>query len=331
MNKVQKIANSSLDLIGNTPMVRLNNIPKEYNIECEMVVKCEFYNPGGSIKDRIAKAMIDNAEKIGQLKPNDTLIEPTSGNTGIGLALCSAIKGYKTIITLPEKMSQEKVNVLKALGADIIRSKNEEPWDSPNSHIGIAKQLNQKIPNSHILDQYKNPYNPIAHYEGTAQEILFQCDNKLDMIVISAGTGGTVSGVGKKIKEVLPNCKVIGVDPIGSILAEPETLNDYNRLKGYQVEGIGYDFIPDVLDRSIVDEWVKTSDKDSFLMAKKLICKEGLLCGGSCGASMWAAIQMAKKYNLDKNKRIVVILPDSVRNYVNKFIVDEWMEEKNLL
>ncbi len=330
MNKLPKIANSSLDLIGNTPMVRLNSIPEEFNINCEILVKCEFYNPGGSIKDRIAKRMIDNAEKIGQLKPNDTIIEPTSGNTGIGLAMCSAIKGYKTIITLPEKMSQEKVNVLKALGADIVRSKNEEPWDSPNSHIGIAKRLNSEIPNSHILDQYKNPYNPIAHYEGTAEEILYQCDNKLDMIVIGAGTGGTISGVGKKIKEVLPDCKVIGVDPVGSILAQPDYLNDFNRLKGYQVEGTGYDFIPDVLDRSVVDEWVKTSDKESFSMAKKLIRKEGLLCGGSSGASMWAAIQIAKRYNME-NKRIVVILPDSVRNYVNKFIVDEWMEEKNLV
>ena len=330
MNKLPKIANSSLDLVGNTPMVRLNSIPKEFNVNCEILVKCEFYNPGGSIKDRIAKRMIEDAEKNGRIKKGDTLIEPTSGNTGIGLAMCGAIKGYKTIITLPEKMSQEKVNVLKALGADIVRSKNEEPWDSPNSHIGIAKRLNNEINNSHILDQYKNESNPLAHYEGTAEEILYQCDNELDMIVIGAGTGGTITGIGKKIKEVLPHCKVIGVDPIGSILAQPEQLNDYNRLKGYQVEGTGYDFIPDVLDRSVVDEWVKTSDKESFSMARKLISNEGLLCGGSSGASMWAAIQVAKRYNME-NKRIVVILPDSVRNYVNKFIVDEWMEEKNLI
>lgn len=330
MNKLPKIANSSLDLVGNTPMVRLNRIPKEYNINCEILVKCEFYNPGGSIKDRIAKRMIEDAEKKGRIKKGDTLIEPTSGNTGIGLAMCGAIKGYKTIITLPEKMSQEKVNVLKVLGADIVRSKNEVPWDSPNSHIGIAKRLNNEISNSHILDQYKNESNPLAHYEGTAEEILFQCDNDLDAIVIGAGTGGTISGIGKKIKEVVPKCKVIGVDPIGSILAQPDSLNDESRLEGYQVEGTGYDFIPDVLDRSVVDEWIKTNDKNSFFMARKLISNEGLLCGGSSGASMWAAIQVAKRYNME-NKRIVVILPDSVRNYVNKFIVDEWMEEKNLV
>lgn len=331
MNKFPKIANSSLDLVGNTPMVRLNKIPKEYNINCEMLVKCEFYNPGGSIKDRVAKRMIEDAEKKGKLKKGDTLIEPTSGNTGIGLAMCGSIKGYKTIITLPEKMSQEKVNVLKALGAQIVRSKNEEPWDSPNSHIGIAKRLNTEINNSIILDQYKNESNPLAHYEGTAEEILYQCDNDLDVIVIGAGTGGTITGIAKKIKSVVPKCKVIGVDPVGSILAQPDSLNDNCRLQGYQVEGTGYDFIPDVLDRSVVDEWIKTNDKNSFFMARKLIRNEGLLCGGSSGASMWAAIEIAKKYNLDESKRVVVILPDSIRNYVNKFIVDDWLKDKNLL
>lgn len=325
------ISNSCLDLIGNTPMVRINNLTKQNNINCEIVAKCEFFNAGGSIKDRIGKRMIEDAEKSGRLKKNDTIIEPTSGNTGIGLALCAALKGYKTIITLPEKMSIEKVNVLKSLGAEIIRTKNEEPWDSPNSHIGIAKKLNSEIPNSHILDQYANPSNPLAHYDETAEEILTQCNGKIDMVVIGVGTGGTISGISKKLKEKIPECKIIGVDPIGSILAQPDSLNDYNRLKGYQVEGTGYDFIPSVLDRDLVDEWVKTSDKDSFLTARQLIKDEGLLCGGSSGASMWAAIQMAKKYNLDSSKRIVVILPDSVRNYVNKFIVDEWMEQKDLL
>ena len=326
-----KIAASSLDLIGNTPMIRINNLTKSNNLNCEILAKCEFFNAGGSIKDRIGKRMIEDAEKSGRLKKNDIIIEPTSGNTGIGLALCATLKGYKTIITLPEKMSIEKVNVLKSLGAEIIRTKNEEPWDSPNSHIGIAKKLNSEIPNSHILDQYANPSNPLAHYDETAEEIINQCDGKLDMVVIGVGTGGTISGIGKKLKEKVPDCKIIGVDPIGSILAQPDSLNDYKRLEGYHVEGTGYDFIPNVLDRKLVDEWVKTSDKDSFLTARKLIKEEGLLCGGSSGASMWAAIQMAKKYNLDSSKRIVVILPDSIRNYVNKFIVDEWMEEKNLL
>jgi len=318
-----------LDNIGRTPVVRLNHVGKDDGLECELLAKCEFFNSGGSVKDRIGLRMVEDAEKTGRIKPGDTLIEPTSGNTGIGLALAAAIKGYRMIITLPEKMSQEKVDVLKALGAEIIRTPTEAAFDSPESHIGVAKRLNSEIPNSHILDQYANESNPLAHYDGTAEEILRQTDGKLDMVVISAGTGGTISGIAKKLREKLPNIEVVGVDPVGSILAQPEELNDEHRLEGYKVEGIGYDFIPDVLDRSLVHRWVKTNDKESFLVARRLIREEGLLCGGSSGSAVAAALRAAK--TLKKGQRCLVILPDSVRNYMTKFLNEGWMIDNGFM
>jgi len=291
------------------------------------LAKCEFFNAGGSVKDRIGKRMIEDDEKSGRIKPGDTLIEPTSGNTGIGLALTAAIKGYRMIITLPEKMSQEKVDVLKALGAEIIRTPTEAAFDAPDSHIGVAKRLNAEIPNSHILDQYANMSNPLAHYDGTAEEILQQCDGKLDMVVISAGTGGTLTGIARKIKERLPECIVVGVDPVGSILAQPESLN--GAITSYAVEGIGYDFIPTVLDRTVCDRWIKSVDKASLQMSRRLIREEGLLCGGSCGAAMSAAVEACR--DLKEGQRCLVILPDSVRNYMTKFLNDDWMRERDFL
>ncbi|CAO3684677.1 unnamed protein product [Umbelopsis vinacea] len=320
-----KILDNILDHIGNTPLVRINKISKEEGLKCELLAKCEFFNAGGSVKDRIAKRMIEEAEAAGIITPGvSTVIEPTSGNTGIGLALAAAVKGYRAIITLPEKMSQEKVDVLKALGAEIIRTPTEAAWDAPESHIGVAKKLRDSIPNAVILDQYGNPYNPIAHYDTTAEEILAACDGKVDMLVAGAGTGGTISGIARKLKEKCPNIKIVGVDPHGSILAQPETLN--TTTESYQVEGIGYDFIPEALDRALVDTWVKSSDKESFLMSRRLIREEGILCGGSSGTAMWAAVQAAKE--LKEGQRCVVILPDSVRNYMTKFLNDDWMRSR---
>ncbi len=312
-----QILDSILDALGNTPMVRVKSIGKSTG--CEFLAKCEFLNAGGSVKDRIGKRMVEMAERSGRIKPGDTLIEPTSGNTGIGMALAASVKGYRMIITMPEKMSREKQVVLEALGAEIIRTPTEAAWDSPESHIGVAKQLQRVIPNSHILDQYSNPDNPLAHYHDTAREILEQTDGKFDYFVCGAGTGGTVAGVATRLREKAPHVKIVGVDPVGSILAGP------GPIASYKVEGIGYDFIPDVLDVKLVDEWVKTEDRESFLMARRLIRREGLLCGGSSGSAMWAAIQIAKRDG--PNKRFVVILPDSVRNYLSKFIDDRWMRE----
>ncbi|GAM22449.1 hypothetical protein SAMD00019534_056240, partial [Acytostelium subglobosum LB1] len=322
-----KILPNILEQIGNTPMVRINNISKTAGLKCELLAKCEYFNAGGSVKDRIGYRMVVDAEKSGRIKPGDTLIEPTSGNTGIGLALAAAIKGYKMIITLPEKMSQEKVDVLKALGATIIRTPTEAAFDSPESHIGVAKRLNAEIPNSHILDQYSNPSNPLAHYDGTAEEIISQCDGKLDMVVCTAGTGGTISGIARKIKERLPHVKIVGVDPVGSILAQPESLN--GKITSYKIEGIGYDFIPIVLDRSLVDKWYKSEDKPSFIMARRLIKEEGLLCGGSSGSAMVAALEAAAE--LGEGQRCVVLLPDSIRNYMSKHLNDDWIMDNGFV
>ena len=317
----EHILDSILDATGMTPMVRLSRIGK--GLPAELLGKCEFMNPGGSVKDRIGVRMLLDAEREGRIKPGDTLIEPTSGNTGIGIAMAAAVRGYRVIITLPEKMSQEKQVVLEALGAEIIRTPTEAAWDSPESHIGVARRLKEIIPNSHILDQYSNPSNPVAHEEGTGREILDQCEGKLDAVVMTAGTGGTITGVAKVIKRELPSCKIIGVDPEGSILAGP------GEIKSYKVEGIGYDFIPDVLDRRLVDRWVKSNDRDSFLVARQLIRQEGLLVGGSSGSAVWAAMQVCK--DLGPGKRVVVILPDSIRNYLSKFVDDRWMRQQGFV
>jgi cystathionine beta-synthase len=320
-HKSDGICDSILDAIGDTPLVRLNKVAS--HLKCQMLVKCEFLNAGGSVKDRIGKQMVLDAEKQGILKPGDTLIEPTSGNTGIGLALAAATRGYRCIITMPEKMSKEKVDVLKALGAEILRTPTEAAWDSSDSHISVARRLQQEMPNSHILDQYANPSNPMAHYEFTAEEIWSQTGGKVDMLVAGAGTGGTITGIAKKLKEKNPNVIIVGVDPEGSILAQPESLNDKHRLLPYAVEGIGYDFIPGVLDRSLIDRWVKSNDTESLVMMRKLIRWEGLLCGGSCGAAVSGALKAAE--SLEEGQTCVVILPDSVRNYMTKALSDDWM------
>ncbi len=318
---MDKICASIIDACGNTPMVRLTQIGRD--LPCELLGKCEFLNPGGSVKDRIGVRMLLEAEAQGRIKPGDTLIEPTSGNTGIGLAFAAAVKGYRLIITMPEKMSHEKQVVLEALGAEIVRTPTEAPWDAPESHIGVAKRLNEVIANSHILDQYINPDNPLAHEHGTGQEIVEQCDGKIDALVLTAGTGGTITGVARTVRREIPNCEIVGVDPEGSILAGPGPIGTY------KVEGIGYDFVPDVLDRSLVDRWIKTNDRDSFRVARQLVRQEGLLVGGSSGSAVWAAMQVAKE--MKKDQRVVTLLPDSIRNYLTKFVDDSWMRQHGFL
>jgi len=306
-----------LDVIGQTPLVRLNRIGA--HLPARLYAKCEFLNPGGSVKDRIGYQMVKDAEATGRIKPGDTLIEPTSGNTGIGIALAGAVRGYRVIITMPEKMSREKQVVLEALGAEIIRTPTEAAWDAPESHIGVAKKLCAELPNAHILDQYGNPSNPEVHYADTGQEILDDLGGKVDMVVMGAGTGGTITGVARKLKEANPDCIIVGADPVGSILAGGTDVGTY------KVEGIGYDFIPDVLDRDLVDVWVKTSDGPSFTLARRLIKEEGLLCGGSSGSALFAALQEAPK--LPEGSTCVVVLADGVRNYMTKFVDDKWMRD----
>lgn len=319
------------DAIGMTPMVRLNRVPKDEGVACEIVAKCEFMNPGGSIKDRVAKEMLIAAEKERRIKPGDTLVEATSGNAGIGLAFMAASRGYNIVITLPEKMSNEKVSVLQALGAEIHRTPTEAAILSDESHYMLARKLQKERLNSHILDQFTNPNNPGVHYNYTGQEIFDQCQGRLDYIFAGAGTGGTVTGIAQKMRELNPHVKIIGVDPYGSILAQPAELNC--KMGRYQVEGIGYEFIPESLDRSLIYAWVKTDDPESLRLARDLIKKEGLLVGSSSGAVMAGAIKYLKQNGLDKNPelRCVVILADTIRNYLTKFVSDDWMVKKGFI
>lgn len=311
------IYDNILQIVGNTPVVKLNRIGSELPVE--LFAKCEFLNPGGSVKDRIAVRMVEGLEESGRVNQQTTLIEPTSGNTGAGLAMTSAVKGYKLIITMPEKMSREKQVVMEALGADIIRTPTEAAHDDPESLLGVAKRLNTEIENSVIPDQYENADNPDAHYHGTGAEIWNDFGDSLDMVVIGAGTGGTITGVARYLKERNPRILIIGVDPEGSILGGRDEVCTY------EVEGIGYDFIPGVLDRSLVDEWIYANDSDSFEMARRLIREEGLLVGGSSGTAVWAMLEAIKKY--PDVKRALVLLPDSIRNYLSKFVSDEWMHQ----
>ncbi|QIX01248.1 hypothetical protein AMS68_006765 [Peltaster fructicola] len=330
------VMDSILENVGNTPLVKLHTIAKSLGVACSVYVKCEYFNAGGSVKDRIALRMVEAAEKEGRIRPgHSVLIEPTSGNTGIGLALVGAVKGYRTIITLPEKMSSEKVSVLKALGAEIIRTPTSAAWDSPESHIGVARRLEKEIPGGVILDQYSNPNNPLAHELGTAEEIVTQTqklEGKLAAVIAGAGTGGTITGIARGIrKHHGTDVKIVAADPEGSILAHPAILNDNGINQPYKVEGIGYDFIPEVLVQKEVDTWYKTNDRDSFYWARRLIREEGLLVGGSSGSAMTAAVKAMKEFDFKADQSIVIILPDSIRSYLSKFVDDDWLAANDLL
>ncbi len=329
---------SILENIGNTPLVRLNRLPQSLGLQCQVYVKCEFFNAGGSVKDRIALRMVEAAEKEGRIIPGQSvLIEPTSGNTGIGLALVGAVKGYRTIITLPEKMSSEKVSVLKALGAEIIRTPTSAAWDSPESHIGVARRLEKEIPGGVILDQYSNPNNPLAHEYGTAVEIVEQTEagkiqGSLRAVIAGAGTGGTITGIARGVRRRHGDkVTIVAADPTGSILAVPANLNENGMNKPYKVEGIGYDFIPEVLAQQEVDRWYKTDDRDSFYWARRLIREEGLLVGGSAGSAMACLERTCQDLKLGPDDAVVVILPDSIRSYLSKFVDDDWLAANDLL
>ncbi|KAF9054536.1 cystathionine beta-synthase [Panaeolus papilionaceus] len=331
-----QVLDNALGAVGHTPLIRLDKIAKEDGLKCNLLGKVEFTSAGGSVKDRIAKAMVEAAEKEGKLIPGKSVvIEPTSGNTGIGLAMACAIKGYSVIITLPNKMSLEKEALLRALGAEVIRTPTEAAWDAPESHIGVAQRLQREIPHAIILDQYRNVNNPLAHEYTTGPEIVEAVTStpsttakpssqKVDVIVAGAGTGGTITGLSRAIKgKHNPDCLVVGVDPKGSILALPQELNTDGNGSQYIVEGIGYDFIPDVLSQKEVDVWLKSSDDESFLAVKRVMRAEGLLVGGSSGSALAGALrflksEQGKEIAQTSGKNVVVLLADGIRNYMSK-------------
>jgi len=316
-----------LDLIGNTPLVKLNQIPT--NPKVNIYAKLEFLNPSGSVKDRMAKYMVDCAEKEGILKAKGTIVENSSGNTGSALAMISAIKGYKCIITMPDKMSNEKKALMESFGAEVVVTPTDVSADSEESYYKTAKRIAEETPNSYYPDQYNNPQNIEAHYKTTAPELWQQTEGKIDILVAGIGTGGTISGVGRFLKEKNPNIKVIAVDPKGSVFFDYFNSKTLITPKIYQLEGIGEDFLVKAMDFSVVDKIIQVNDQESFLMTRRLAKEEGLFAGGSSGAAIVAALQIAK--HIKEQKNLVVILPDSGNRYLSKIFNDQWMKENHYL
>lgn len=316
------VVDSVLELIGNTPMVRLSRVAPESGPR--VFAKLEYANPGGSIKDRVGLAMLLAAEKSGRIKPGYTIVEPTSGNTGMGLALASVLRGYKIVFTVPDKMSRDKVDLLRAFGAKVIVTPSNVPANHPASYVKVAERLVKETPNSYMPNQYENPANPAIHYATTGPEIWQQTKGKVDVLVAGVGTGGTISGTGRFLKEQKPSVKVVGADPEGSLIAA-KFYGRTPRVHPYRIEGIGEDFMPSTLDLKVIDEVVTVSDKDAFLTARRLAKEEGILAGGSGGAAVFAALRVAEK--TEKGKTIVVIIPDTGRSYLNKVYNDDWMSE----
>src|SRR5246127_955528 len=316
--------NNILETMGSTPLIRLNRLTK--GLEPEIFVKADYMNPGGSVKDRIGKWMIDDAERRGVLKPGGTIIEGTSGNTGMGLALVAVTRGYKVVFTINDKQSREKIDLLKAFGAEVIVCPTAVEPEDPRSYYSVAKKLAREIPNSYYPNQYENPMNPQAHYETTGPEIWEDSGGKITHFVCGMGTGGTISGVGRYLKEKNPNVKIIGVDPIGSLYYEYAKTGKVGKAKTYVVEGIGEDIFPATMDFKVMDDVVQVNDQECFVWARRLVKQEGIFTGGSGGGCVSGALRVAKA--LPKGSFVVAFLPDTGMRYLSKVYSDEWMRER---
>lgn len=323
-----KIHDTILSTIGNTPMVRIKrSVPSGKH---EFFGKIEYFNPGGSVKDRIALAIITEAEKRGDLKPGGTIVEATSGNTGVGLALVAAVKGYKCVITIPDKMSDEKINTLRAMGAKVIVTPSGVEPEDPRSHYSVARKMAEITPGAFLANQYDNPDNVAVHYATTGPEIWEQMDGKIDVFVAGAGTGGTISGVGRYLKEKNPNIKIVCADPVGSILHDLFYFKEVKTPPApYKIEGIGEDMLPKNVHFQYMDDFVQIEDKESFLMTRDLLSKDGLFLGPSAAGAVVAAVKYAAKS--DKPLRVVVMLPDSGARYLSKAFNDSWMKENGFI
>jgi cystathionine beta-synthase len=316
-----EVKESALHLIGETPLVRLSRL--EPGLTTPLVAKVEFVNPGGSVKDRAAVTMIDAAERSGALKPGGTLVEPTSGNTGLGLAMVAVLRGYRVIAVMPDKMSREKIDTLRAYGAEVVICPTDVAPESPQSYYRVADRLTEEIDDAFQPNQYFNPANPEAHYRSTGPEIWRQTAGLITHFVVGVGTGGTISGAGRYLKEQNPEIEVVGADPEGSLYSG-------GPVHPYRVEGIGEDFWPDTLHRDVVDRYIRVSDRDSFIAARRLVAREGLFAGGSSGTAIWAALQVARELD-DPEALVVTLLPDGGRPYLSKVFNDHWMRENGYL
>ena len=322
-----RIFDNILNAVGFTPLVKLNKVvgPNDATV----LVKCEYMNPTGSIKDRMAVHILNESLKQGLIKPGATIVENTSGNTGQGVAMWACVKGFRCVFTMPDKMSIEKVNMLKAFGAEVVITPTDVPGDSPQHYVETAKRIARETPNGFYVNQYHNPLNIDAHELSTGPEIWSDTDGKFDMFVAGSGTGGTVSGVGRFLKKKAPHIKVVGVDPIGSVHYHYFYTKTMPTPHVYKVEGIGEDILCDAMDYSVVDEFYQVNDKESFTMARRLVREEGLFCGGSSGSNVHIAVQLAKK--LGRGKTIVTVLPDAGTRYITKFLQDSWMRDYGFL
>ena len=316
-----RVFDNVIEALGDTPLVRLSSVVGESRTP--VYAKLEMMNPGGSVKDRIGIRMIEEAERRGWLKPGGTIVEPTSGNTGVGLAMAAAVRGYRTIFVMPDKVAPEKVALLRAYGAEVVTTPTAVERDSPESYYSVADRLAREVPGAFQPNQYFNPMNPQAHYDATGPEVWEQTGGRITHFVAGVGTGGTISGIGRYLKERKPDVRIVGADPEGSIYTTQQ-------IHQYKVEGVGEDFWPGTFDRTIVDDWVQVNDTESFLMARRVTREEGILIGGSGGMAVHAAVEVAGKVD-DPEAFVVVLLPDSGRGYLSKIYNDEWMRENGYL